>query len=149
MLDPSAAASVTVTTTRTRRVAAALVLCLGTATACQARADAPRSAQPSFELEVADRGADKTEHVVRFVVGFVNGEAKIEANDGPARYEVEASLVHDAPTYVRLVLNRSQAERGLEMKVRTALVFHGGDRVVVAQVGHSDGMTTTVTARVL
>jgi hypothetical protein len=133
----------------TRRAAAALVLTLGTATACQAHAETPHAVQPSLEVEIDDRGPDKSDHVSRVVLGFVNGEAKIETTDGPARYEVEAKSVRDPAPIVQLGLRRSQSDRSRDLNVRTSFVLKGNERVMVTKVDGADGHSTTVTARLL
>lgn len=133
----------------TRRAAAVIVLCLATATACQAHAETPRPAQPSLELEIDDRGPDKADHVSRVMVGFINGQAKIETADGPARYEVEATTIQNPSPFIQLVLKRSHSDRSRELNVRTAVVLKGNERVMVTKVDGADGQSTTVTARLL
>lgn len=53
--------------------------------ACHAAAhaaDPPRAVSPTMDVEVEDRGSDKSVHTARFSLGLVNGNADVKSSDG-------------------------------------------------------------------
>jgi hypothetical protein len=138
-----------------RPLAFAIVASLTAFTACHARAaDPPRATSPSMDVEIDDRGPDKSSHLAKLSVGFVNGQAKVWTQDGEARYEVDATTVRqpNAP-YVELHLKRGPGNRPfekpyLDLDVEGTVPTPASGRVVIARLDRGDGHSTTVSVQV-
>lgn len=116
--------------------------------ACHARAaDTPRSVTPTVDLEIEDRGADKSVHVTRFSLSLVNGHAKLSANDGDAKYYVEAEALPATEPRFAIKLDRHAHAAG-EVGVTASIPQRQGPRILVAKVDRDDGRMTTVVAQV-
>lgn len=136
------------------RLFARLVLALaalGPFAACHAAhaADPPRALSPSIDLEIEDRGPDKSSHVARFSLGVVDGHAGLKSQDGETRYHLTASAGGGGdPTY-RLDVKRADSRgAGADIDLNAAIPQHAGPRVVVARIERADGRVTAVTAQV-
>lgn len=118
--------------------------------ACQAAAhaaDPPRAATPTMDLEIEDRGADKSVHTARFSLGLVNGNADVKSSDGDARYAVKTHRTTTDGAAYAISIDRSDAKgTGAELNLFSAVTLPPHTRVLVAKVERADGRVTSVTA---
>ncbi|MDB4934000.1 MAG: hypothetical protein JWP87_972 [Labilithrix sp.] len=119
--------------------------------ACQSSAhaaDAPKAMTPTVDLEIEDRGPDKSLHSARFSLSIIDGRAQLSTHDGDARYEigVHSQATPNDPSF-SLILKRVQPSAG-GLDLTSAIPQHAGPRVLVAKIDRADGHVTSVVAQV-
>ena len=123
---------------------------LGPFAACHAHAapEAPRALTPTIDIDVEDRGADKTSHVAHFSMSILDGKALLTARDGEARYEIDArGLVATDPSFT-IKLKRSEPKNSGDFDIIAGIPQKAGGRVLVAKIDRVDGQVTSVIAQV-
>lgn len=119
--------------------------------ACHAAArasDPPRSVSPTMDLEVEDRGADKSVHTARFSLGLVNGNADVKSNDGEMRYALETHRTNADGSSYAVSLKRADGKGAVgDLDLFSAVPLPPNTRVLVARIERADGRVTAVTAQ--
>jgi hypothetical protein len=127
----------------------ALACSLGAFTACHARAaDPPHLPSPAMQIEVDDRESDKTSHLARWDIAFVDGHAKLRTQDGADRYEIEAAIVRSDTPHISIRLKRDEGDKARDLNIESSIPAQQQGRVLLARVDRADGRTTLVTANV-
>jgi hypothetical protein len=135
---------------RHKLVLATVFLAALAASACHAAhaADPPRTLTPTIDIEVEDRAADKSSHVVRFSLGIVDGHAQLKTRDGEAKYHLSAQSSSSNAPHFSLNVRRSDTSAAGDLDLSSAIPLVAGPRVVVAKIDRADGRLTSVVAQV-
>lgn len=123
---------------------------LGPFAACHALAapDAPHAVTPTIDIDVEDRGPDKTSHVAHFSMSILDGNAKMTARDGDAHYEIDTRALSAADPSFTIKLRRSAPGNTGDVDLVASIPQKAGTRVLVAKIDRADGHFTAVAAQV-
>lgn len=129
----------------------ALFAAIGPFVACHVAraAEPPKTVSPTVDIEVEDRGPDKTAHVAKFSLSVVDGRAGLKSRDGDLVYDLGVHVSSGAETpHYSLVVKRADRGAGADIDLVSALPQHAGPRVLVGRIERADGRLTTVAAQV-
>jgi len=117
--------------------------------ACHARAaDPPRAITPTVDIEIEDRGVDKSVRTTRFSLALVDGNGKLSSDDADAKYLIEAQALRDGEPAFALKLARHAHDQSGEVAVSASIPQRAGPRILVARIDRADGRATSVVAQV-
>ena len=111
-------------------------------------ADAARAMTPTIDVEVEDRAADKSTHVMRFSLSVIDGHAQLKTRDGEAKYDLVAHSSPSTTPHFALSLKRSDTAAAGDIELSSAIPLAPGQRVLVAKIDRADGRFTTIVAQV-